>query len=135
MVAIAWLVGLEAVIAYAVPTLQSPVDVALLIAMLLLGTGAGYYGLMGPVLADPRLVRRAGLVRIEHGPLPGGIEVPLSVAPEALPLILIWVPMLPLAWMLSIGATQFAYWRSRWDDDGLAAARWARRCWRWRRSS
>ena len=98
MVAIAWVVGLEAVIAYGIPILQSPVDVALLIAMLLMGTGAGYYGLMGRYWQTLAWFAALAWYASSMARYLGGMEVPLSIAPEALQLlILIWVPMLPLA--------------------------------------
>ena len=118
MIAIAWLVVLELTVAYGLSSLRSPADAALLAALLLLGTGAGYYGLMGRYWQALAWFAALAWYSSSMARYLDGIEPVLSAAPEALQLlILIWVPMLPVAWMLSIMATQFGYWQERWTND------------------
>ena len=119
MVAIAWLVALEVVLAYGLAGLRSPADAGLLVAMLLLGTGAGYYGLLGRYWQT--LAWFAGLAwySASMARYLNALEPVLASAPPAFDLlILIWLPMLPVAWMISIMATQIDYWWGRWSDDG-----------------
>ena len=118
MVAIAWLVGFEAVIAYAIPALESPVDAALITAMLLMGIGSGYYGLMGRYWQTLAWFAALAWYASSMARYLGAIQFSMFVAPEAFQLlILLLTPLMPLAWMLSIAATQYPFWRSRWDDD------------------
>ena len=117
MALVLWLVAFEVVAAHVLGSLRSPSDAALLLAMLLLGTGAGYYGLIGQywqVLAW--FVGLAWYARRMAGYL-ATVEPVISAVPEPFPmLILLWIIVLPASWMIAVGVAQYQYWYEKWSN-------------------
>ena len=116
MALVAWILVWELVLAYGVATLQSPADVALVLAVLLLGLGAGYYGLLGRYWQTVAwLVGLAWYVRSFARYL-ATVDPVLATAPEPFPflIIMLYIPILPPAWMLGTIASEAGYWYSRW---------------------
>lgn len=114
-----WILCWEAMLVYGVDLLASPADAALTLVMLMLGLGAGYYGLLGRYWQSVCwMIGFAWYVRSFARYL-AAVDPILASAPEPLPflIILLYVPMLPPAWMLSIAATEALVWYRRWRGD------------------
>ena len=119
MALIAWLVVWELTLAYGLAFLPSPVDVAFLLAVLLLSLGAGWYGLLGLYWQSVAwFVGVAWYVRGFARYL-ADVDPALAAAPEpfAALIIMLYIPILPPAWMVSIVSTEARHWFRHWRDE------------------
>ena len=119
MALVAWLLIWELTLAFGLAMLPSPVDAAFLLAILLLSLGAGWYGLLGLYWQTVAwFVGLAWYVRSFARYL-ALVDPALVAAPEPFPalIIMLYIPLLPPAWMFSTVATEVSYWWRQWRDD------------------
>ena len=116
MALVAWILVWELVLAYGLAALRSPADLALALAVLLLGLGAGYYGLLGRYWQTVAwFVGLAWYIR-SFGRYVATVDPILATAPEPFPLLIImlYIPILPPAWMIETCVVEVHYWYARW---------------------
>lgn len=121
MALVAWALVWELLAVYGLAWLRSPADAGLLFAWGILGLAAGWYGLAGGRYWQ-RIAWLAGLVwYVSQLARYVGVVDPIAAAmPEgsalAMLLGLLYLVMLPIAWMLSLAAMAIAHVGWSMDD-------------------
>ncbi len=120
MALVGWILIWELLVAYGLTLLQSPIDAGILLVWGLVGLAAGWYGLEGRYWQRIAWLCALAWYVSQLARYVGIVDPVANAAPEALTLLLgiFYIAVLPVAWMLSIGAmVAWDFWWADGDDE------------------